>query len=105
MPKQWAIKEAIKRVSAEYRKRHQTGPLYPYAGQSPGEIVIAEMIEKYEQPPIDPDLLLARKHYASNYGPSGAERILSGTQDHSQWMKSMISAIKEARSCCQCVKS
>ena len=61
---------------------------------------LCDMILKHEQPPVDPDLLLAREAAAwvwdsqGFYGPSYASKIREGTKDHELAVEISLRAIK-----------
>jgi hypothetical protein len=87
-PADWAIRKAIKDSETDTARFGWTvesvKKQWASAATSPPRVIIvlAEYIEKYEQPPVDPDLLLARQCAADNSKSENAKAAyLAGTYD------------------------
>ena len=99
MTAEWARKEALRRVN-EQRAANGLVAL-PLTALSVGAMIqpLAEMIEKHEQPPVDPDLLLAREIAAAEYVKAGAEEhvaesALKGRYDTFPCVRAALAALK-----------
>ncbi len=93
----WACKEALVRIGLA--SRYDT---YDWDRSSVAFKELARMIEQHEEPPVDPDLLLAREIYAEQlakggYGLSFINDAKTGKLDRYSGLVSTLTGIKEGR--------
>lgn len=99
MPAEWAVTEALRRIN---KTRAEAGFITLRDGSPAASATVAplaEMIEKHEQPPADPDLLLAREIAAAEYVKAGAEEclvesVLLGRYDTFPCVRAALAALK-----------
>lgn len=85
----WACKEAFKRAGVLHG-----GPAWEYMSVWSREL--ARMIEKHEEPPVDPALIAARECYASRL-PRYASYIREGKYDTGAVITIFLAGVKWAR--------
>lgn len=89
LPADWALKEAIARSTTQLSfELLKTRPQW-YLAQTE----LARMIEKYETPPVDPDLLEARAAFSLRFCNSYTKNsIRDGGYDNSSFIRGFMVA-------------
>lgn len=96
LPPEWAVAKAITLTGVgtgwtakDVLNTHRSFPT---------AIRVAEYIASKEEPPVDPDLLLARQVVAEGMSPISQGQCLAGGWDSGIAVRSAYKAIKEVRS-------
>lgn len=94
MPKDWARAEAWRRIQS-------TPETYGRTTAGVAVELLTEMIEKYEEPPVDPDILFTRQVVADAYVKldmhNHAANIRNGKEDNMFSFRLALATIKRVR--------
>jgi hypothetical protein len=101
LPADWAIRKALlsDRMTGSAIDRTITNiKISPSAAYYRTLVSLARYIEKYEEPPVAPELIAAREYQASRAATSGYEKCsLAGACDDHVPVQSFLAGVKWAR--------
>lgn len=91
----WACVEAVERINLVGR----SGIRYNWDKAAPAFKELARMIEKYEKPPVSPELLAAREFLVSNGGacPTWRQAVLAGKYDDNFVIRYFLAGVAWAK--------